>query len=471
MEGIQDSLFGKTSLEHCQATTDEILGQSLKNCSKPKFQYLNLQNGLKQSQGQNRNLFGQTQGWLEGTGIVLRGESLTRNIGESLNVVVESSLSQILEANVPEKYYLSSRACQGILRRAEARGKKLPPLLDQALRAQADVPEQEDKLHQQYLPLTERNGTATQEQTQGDHFVIEPIKQIAQCLTSGTGRRYDPESETLVVLPKTVGCLTAEGSDSNNAHGHKGFCTNQVVDAGHIIVEPVTQFGDKAGTLTARHDSSPCADRGMNILVQPQLMKPIAFTERGRKGGRNLEWQNDVMYCLTSPGEGGRTQSRMVAQPIAFNGRQDPVSGMITGALDTDRATQCIMYPVAYPEIASPLLAKGNLSYRGDMDNLVSSVDCRNLYENKELSGILQSKQGGGHSLNYQNPVRIGYLVRRLTPVECERLQGLEDDYTAGGSDSARYKAIGNSMAKPCPGWIQKQIVKISSLPHTKSHI
>jgi hypothetical protein len=49
------------------------------------------------------------------------------------------SLSSVLEpeASIPPKYYLSSKACQGILRRADKRGKALPPVLEQALRARA----------------------------------------------------------------------------------------------------------------------------------------------------------------------------------------------------------------------------------------------------------------------------------------------------------------------------------------------
>ena len=50
--------------------------------------------------------------------------------------------------------------------------------------------------------------------------------------------------------------------------------------------------------------------------------------------------------------------------------------------------------------------------------------------------------------------------VRRLTPTECERLQGLPDGYTEGGSDTARYKAIGNGMAQPCADFIISRIVK-----------
>lgn len=51
--------------------------------------------------------------------------------------------------------------------------------------------------------------------------------------------------------------------------------------------------------------------------------------------------------------------------------------------------------------------------------------------------------------------------VRRLTPLECERLQGFPDGYTdiPGASDTARYKALGNSMAVPVMRWIGKRIM------------
>lgn len=56
------------------------------------------------------------------------------------------------------------------------------------------------------------------------------------------------------------------------------------------------------------------------------------------------------------------------------------------------------------------------------------------------------------------------YAVRRLTPLECERLQGLPDDYTLiddkSCSDSARYKALGNGMAQPCADFIIRRIVE-----------
>ena len=62
------------------------------------------------------------------------------NTGVSPNDARESSLSQILEATVPERYYLSPKACGGIIRRAGNRGKKLPPILEAALLMQAQEP-------------------------------------------------------------------------------------------------------------------------------------------------------------------------------------------------------------------------------------------------------------------------------------------------------------------------------------------
>ena len=67
------------------------------------------------------------------------GESWMLNTGESPSVAVGSSLSQILEDSPHPKYYLSRNACLGILRRAKARGKELPPQLETALQIQAGV--------------------------------------------------------------------------------------------------------------------------------------------------------------------------------------------------------------------------------------------------------------------------------------------------------------------------------------------
>ena len=94
-----------------------------------------------------------------------------------------------------------------------------------------------------------------------------------------------------------------------------------------------------------------------------------------------------------------------------------------------------------------------------------AAVDCRNLCETEEVSGTLQAK-AQGYSLNYQNPVRSGYIVRRLLPVECERLQGYPDGWTKYGhdgteiSDTRRYQMLGNSVAVPCVAYIMLGIAE-----------
>ena len=60
---------------------------------------------------------------------------------------------------------------------------------------------------------------------------------------------------------------------------------------------------------------------------------------------------------------------------------------------------------------------------------IVAGVDCRNLTEHPELYPTLQAKPNGGQSLNFSGAGRVQYIVRRLTPTECARLQGFPDDW------------------------------------------
>jgi len=101
-----------------------ILNQSSQNCSAPMFQCLDLDDGLQ-------------QGWYELDRKKSHGASSMPNILEWPNDAVVSSLSSVLEATVHPKYFLSARACAGILRRAQKRGKAIPPLLERSLRAAA----------------------------------------------------------------------------------------------------------------------------------------------------------------------------------------------------------------------------------------------------------------------------------------------------------------------------------------------
>lgn len=95
----------------------------------PDYQFLDLSSDAG-------NLLGQYE-WT--TRSALHGGCWLRNTGPSPRDAIESFLSQILQAHPPKKYYLTTAACLGILRRAEERGKPLPKALDIALRIQAGL--------------------------------------------------------------------------------------------------------------------------------------------------------------------------------------------------------------------------------------------------------------------------------------------------------------------------------------------
>lgn len=122
---FQDLEYGRTSPEPSAPQKEKTSEPSSKRSAKlrtvtPLYLDLRKANGLMQEPS-----------WE--TGIPSLGEFLTLNFGAYPSVVEESFLWQILEANVPEKYSLSAKACEGILRRAERRGKELPNLLHFAL--------------------------------------------------------------------------------------------------------------------------------------------------------------------------------------------------------------------------------------------------------------------------------------------------------------------------------------------------
>ena len=127
MEGIQLTLFGKTSQEHSLRIMGEILKKCSKKSQKPIFQCLNLDDG-------------QTPEWFEAAKSAPRGGCLTLNFGECPSEESVSILSEVLETTAPEKYYLSATACAGILRRAGKREKRLPEILEYALRRVIENP-------------------------------------------------------------------------------------------------------------------------------------------------------------------------------------------------------------------------------------------------------------------------------------------------------------------------------------------
>ena len=129
MARSRDSVSGRTSQALSPLTEETISKLSSKQLSQLKKLGSRCLR-LKISDGQNLTYYWEMDGaWLT--------EFLTLNTGASPSEEAGSTLSEILLADVPEKYYLSPKACLGILRRASARGKELPEVLKKALERQA----------------------------------------------------------------------------------------------------------------------------------------------------------------------------------------------------------------------------------------------------------------------------------------------------------------------------------------------
>lgn len=114
----------------------------------------------------------------------------------------------------------------------------------------------------------------------------------------------------------------------------------------------------------------------------------------------------------------------------------------------------------------------------GNDQTVFQPVDFRHaeLGDGTDATQTLQAKSTGGYSLNYMPGATDGYVVRRLTPLECERLQGFPDGWTDIGdwvdskgkrrktTDGNRYKALGNSFAVPVVRLIGERIERMEML-------
>lgn len=178
-----------------------------------------------------------------------------------------------------------------------------------------------------------------------------------------------------------------------------------------------------ARTLTGRYDSSACVDRGQNVVC----IQGNCIDRADTAGCNGKGWTEDVSYTLN-------TIDRHAV--CIGNGQADQLR-----LSDKAGALTCVHDQQAV---------------------LCAAVDCRHGTENTEVNGTLQAKSNGGYSCNMQNVVRQKHCIRRLTPLECERLQGYPDFWTDIGAwtdsrgkthkestDAARYKALGNSIALP----------------------
>lgn len=244
----------------------------------------------------------------------------------------------------------------------------------------------------------------------------------------------------------TLGCNNDQTVFCNIAAA--GFSSSMGAKAGNIGYEE-----GKSPTLSAaRHDATVLClnDQGGNVMG---VTENVSGTLRAQEHGHQptvLDMSHACDVVRDCGGIAPSLQARM-----GTGGNQVPLTYQMQGFgeyLEGDVASSC-----------------KQRDFKGSTD-LVCAVDFRNGKENTDVNGTLQAKSNGGTSYNLQNCVRENMLVRRLTPLECERLQGFPDGWTDIGdwvdsrgkkrqtTDSARYKALGNSIALPPWKWVLKRL-------------
>jgi DNA (cytosine-5)-methyltransferase 1 len=167
-------------------------------------------------------------------------------------------------------------------------------------------------------------------------------------------------------------------------------------------------------------------------------------------------------------------------QPLAFDARQTDVCvyGDKTGPLDTDPGTigVCVTGDRTHALRAEGADASEDGTGRGTpIVPIAFSVKDSGNDATVDLAPTLRA---GGHTSSHANAgvmpgIAIGIAVRRLTPTECERLQGFPDGHTAipwkgkpasDCPDGPRYRALGNSMAVNVMRWIGRRIEMVDAL-------
>lgn len=385
----------------------------------PDYQFLDLSSDAG-------NLLGQYE-WT--TRSALHGGCWLRNTGTSPRDAIESFLSQILQAHPPKKYYLTTAACLGILRRAEERGKPLPKALDTALRIQAGL-------------IGSTNGRGKKNLSdepvafaQNQRDEVRDLHNIAGALGAQPGMKQQTFiasfSAGAGATAGTIGYAeevapTLKGSPSGNCMPSV-MCLHDQGGQRMDVCENMT------GTLRASekgHQPLVYENHGVDARIRESGEVSPTVTARYGTGGGNtpLVQEPNEVYCIV---------------------------GNIIDRQPENGGNGC-----GYQE---------NLAYT------ITTVDRHAVYarqrvdefKNDDIASTQSARQAKDATDLVVEPDRQhAQLIRRLTPLECERLQGFPDDWTniPGASDSARYRALGNSVAIPCVEFIMRSLKEASSI-------
>lgn len=469
-----DSWFGRTSQAHSQAELrkEKTSGSSLRRLRElvgTPYLFIDLTPG-------HGDLLGEPYWELRSP---WRGDVLMHNTGVSPRDAIASSLSQILEATVPPKYYLTHRACLGILRRAWTRGKELPNKLEQALKIQAGLtPADEVCMEQVLLSSYEHKFSSDEENadvlafTANQRDEVRDLHDVAGVLGAQPGMKQ----QTLVAAGFCAGASPTAGSigfqeevsptlkarESGTNMVPSILCLN---DQGGSVMECSE---DIVGTLRAQdHGHQPVvlgsqqgnADIGIGICSTITTAagmsgnnQPVLFENQGMDS--RYAGPSDVCPTMTARYGTGGNNTPLIGKPEIY---------CITGNA-IDRQPHNGGNGIGFQENLSYTLTATDhhavfSRQRVDIfrdNDVVSTQSARQHKDATDL--VLDAADAFGASLSEVNPIQIHMLLRRLIPVECERLQGFPDYWTdiPKAPDSARYKALGNSVAVPCVEFIMK---------------
>ena len=220
-------------------------------------------------------------------------------------------------------------------------------------------------------------------------------------------------------------------------------------------------------TLDALNCGYPGCNQGGMAVVQPVTFEPgiakregghiyegVSGTIRAHAGDNQMA----VAYSIENHPADSRVDIDESGKVQTLTSRMGTGGGNVPMVMETFHAT-------VYEDCSPHLKAR---DYKDPHIVIVAGVDCRNGAEYPESMGAIQAAMN--HNLNSNGVVRVKHIVRRLTPLECERLQGFPYGWTDIGewidskgkkhkeADSPRYKALGNSIAIPPWKWVLKRL-------------
>ncbi|WP_375123563.1 DNA cytosine methyltransferase [Pseudomonas sp. LW8] len=279
----------------------------------------------------------------------------------------------------------------------------------------------------------------------GGHSLGGSVERSATLTAKDT--RLDMESETFFLHPEVAGALTIHAFSGGSGRRPDGAA------AGHFVVAPTLAGGGrKSGGYSL--DDIP--------LTAPALRAQAQSSHRADSEAFI------VAGTLNANGKtaGSATQQDAESGLLVVHGTQDPgVSSTTAFALGRNNGQEnavCITGDITHTLKADGFDGSEDGTGRGQ-----PIVACREV--DQTLTSNYGKQVDNTDSALGPNFVSGSSSVRRLIPRECERLQGMTDDYTlipwrgrpaSECPDGPRYKAIGNSKAVPCVRWIGRRILK-----------